>query len=277
MKFKVSVILCTGFLLLGSFSFAGVSQDKIQSSIDAFSKGLDRLLLDTAHVYVRPGDNIVAISLPGIGVIFTGNISITSQGGLSVAIGHSLGIPMEIKIDSDDSEKDLKSFETDMKELDSDMKELSSELSKIPELKSDDNLKDLSKLAGLKNLAKLAELGKLAEMGKLTLSDDGKIKIINLGSGDCTTNDKERLEKMGDHIKSFKGELIQTILDFAPVLKGLESEDRVIVALHVAEKEYRDAYGTSNLLMQIPFKKLMKIIDLEAIDPEVTGSFEAKP
>ncbi len=76
------------FLILAG-PFAGAEDmpyERMNRTFQVFSKALDSLLLDTAHVFVQKGDDVQSVYLEGIGVVFTGNISITGSGKFSIAI-----------------------------------------------------------------------------------------------------------------------------------------------------------------------------------------------
>ncbi|MBN1355270.1 hypothetical protein JXA40_03260 [bacterium] len=261
---------------------------------EVFSKGIDQLLIDTAHVYVNPSETVRGLYLDGCGAVFTGTVSITSTGGLISPERVIFGIPGEkIKLKIQKSLEDL-----DMDELSEELRELAIELEKLPETLSElSELKELGiDLSRLAKLTKLAELARLAELPDLERTapegmnpdepgpetgissesewskSPGKSKIIK--KSQLMKEDAERLEKMDEHITAFKRELAQTVLDFSPGLKGLKNSDLVAVVMYFREKEFQEKYQTDHLRMQVPYKKLLKLRALGSNDPRIVESFD---
>jgi hypothetical protein len=85
--------------------------------------------------------------------------------------------------------------------------------------------------------------------------------------------DEKRLQKMDTHIKAFVNELIMTMTDYGPILKGLSGNDRVVVVLFVKDRAFKDKYHDDKLMVSIPFKKLLAIQDLEPGNPKAAGAF----
>ncbi|MBN1355384.1 hypothetical protein JXA40_03830 [bacterium] len=71
--------------------------------------------------------------------------------------------------------------------------------------------------------------------------------------------DKERLEKMDEHLVAFKKELATTVLDFGSILKGLSARDEIVVVFFVKDSEFKDKYGSTELIMRISFGQLSKL------------------
>jgi hypothetical protein len=277
-----SICLMVSFFLISAVSFAGVSQDRIDSSVKAFSGGIDQLLLDTQHVYVQPTHKVTGFSLEGIGVIFTGQIAMTATGGVSAMIHGFSGKEINIELDGldDDLEglsKDLGELQKTLEEISPDLEQIGKKAEKGEELSAQDKEK-LAKLGDLKKLSKLGQLSKLA-----LLADSGDHKIIINGNGDGTTmmqgtcelkkETEERLKAMDSHLAGFKKELMTTVMDFGPVLKGLNGNDEIIVVLQISEKEFQTKFGTNQLVLRISFKDLAKIQDGDPSDPKVQKNF----
>jgi hypothetical protein len=274
MKRKIFLACVIGSLVAGTSIFAEEGKDRVQSSINVFSKGLDQLLIDTTHVYVNPSETVRGFQLPETGVIFIGRIALTSSGEIRVimqgAVSGEAGTCL-------DSEIDLKDLDAELKNLDVELKSLSTELGDLKDLdiKSSADLSKLSALSKLSCLSKLSKLSNLATMAEVTESPDGSTKVIKIRrQADSAPADKERLEKMDEHVTAFKKELAEAMVQYAPILKGLENGDRVCAVFEVKDKEFKEKYGVSNLIAQIAFKKLLKLQEVKSTDPDFLKQFE---
>jgi len=223
---KILLAILTGMILCGTLVFAEISNERMERSFEGFSGGIDKLLLDTPHVYIRPDHKMLGFYLPGTGVIFTGQISMTANANLPIVVegwANWFGGSGDKKvvIHSDDDDEDAEGDIVVIHEGDEDEKEV-----------------------------KIKKIRKLVDA------------------------DKERLEKMDMHLAEFKKELVETVIDFGPILKGLDSNDDVVIVLFVKDCTFKDNYKTSKILMQIPVQKLKKLQDMDTDDPKVQREFQ---
>lgn len=80
---KISFYLCL-IIITGVISGAAASEDpaRIQRTYKVFSAALDKLLLETPHVYIRMDHKTDSFYLDNFGPVFTAHISITSSASL---------------------------------------------------------------------------------------------------------------------------------------------------------------------------------------------------
>jgi hypothetical protein len=203
------------------------TNDRIDRSFSVFEKGVDDLLLETAHVYVRLDDKVQSFYLKGMGAFFMGHISITSMANVSVMIqdwdNWFQDSDTEIVVkDEDDGEK-----------------------------KTEDKIK----------------LKELEKKKKIYISQKKKYDQLK-------DKDQQRLKEMDMHVSEFKKELITTVLDFGPILKGLSSSDEIVVIFFVKDKEFQAKYGSSELILRIPFGYLKKLNDMDPDNSKVKAAFK---
>ncbi|MBN1552832.1 hypothetical protein JW979_15265 [bacterium] len=268
---KKSFLVFTAIMVFASISvLAEVSDERMESSMAVFAKGVDQLLIDTAHVYVIPSDTVKSLYLPGIGMLFLGEISMTSSGGIYFP---SMKV---IKL----CDADKKEMKMDLSGIGSDISDALAKLSKLSELSELSELAKLGDETGHPELQKLSELSQLSELSELS-----ELKILsNIGpalekavqmKAQISEEQIERLEQMDEHLSAFKKELVQTIIDYGPNLKGINDDEEIVCVFFVKEKEFKEKYGVSKFYVRVPYKKLLKIHDQLAEDPGVLKLFES--
>ncbi len=275
MKKLTPVLIC--LLVIPVLVFAGDKPQKIENSQNLFANGIDQLLIDTAHVYVNPSQKVKGFQLMDVGVVFTGAISMTLGGGYSFDFPNAKIIKKEIITD----------IEIDMEDLQEDLAELAEELAEIAkDLKEEGHEDEADVLANLdlKKLEKLSKLSKLSKLGDVDFCDhdsamiidgDTNAKIVVMKTPDgLKEKDDERVQNMDTHIAEFKKELMELMIDFGPILKGLDGKDTVTIVFHVKDKTFVEKYGTSTLQAQIPFKTLLKLGNEDPGSPKVMKAFK---
>ncbi len=99
-------ILATLLALLFIPAVSAADQSRIERSFGVFSQGINQLLLDTEHVFVRQDDKVDHFYLPGTGVFFIGRISLTRSINLPGFISQWSKWFDSDSSDSDESESD---------------------------------------------------------------------------------------------------------------------------------------------------------------------------
>jgi len=245
-KNTITLIL---ILMVTSIAQADVSLERREKSMEIFSEVIDKLLIDTAHVYVNPQEHIGGFYLPGAGMFFIGQISITSRANMSYVYkdwtkwfsGDNAG-NIAIYTDLDDLD-DLEDLE-DLEDLDA--------LEKEKAEQHKEKLKEADK--------KLEELEK-----KFNTKYETYKKIED--------EDRKRLESMDIHLDGFKQELAIIVRDYAPILKGMEDSDKIVIVFFFKDAEFKKKYKTKSLVMQVPYKKVNDLDKLSDDDPKLLRTF----
>ncbi|MBN1551631.1 hypothetical protein JW979_09185 [bacterium] len=212
MKRKLLIILL--ILTLGVVNTLYAADDRSERSYMVFAKGIDTLLLDTEHVFVRIEDKAEYFYLDGMGVFFIGRISMTASSNFSVVIDQWS------KWFDQKSETEKESQEGD-------------------------------------DAAKQSEKEKL----------DKKYQNI-------IEKDRERITEMDRHLTAFKQELITTIFDYGPILKGVNADESIVVVFFVKNEEFEKKYGKSQLVVSVRFDDLQKAASMSPLDPKVQKLFK---
>ncbi len=216
--------------------YADVSSDRMNRTMNVFASGMDKLLLDTPHVYVTLSDHVGSFYLDGSGAFFIGNISITATASISVYLNdwNKFFSGIEVSRENLKALRDQAMTHQDSSEENPDLEELNKELE---------------------------ELDKELEKKKL------KERSIK-------EEDARRKEEMGSHISAFKKELIQTIMDFGPVLKGVDKNEKIVVVFFVKDKIFLERYNANYLMVSVEWGRLMELLDMSSDDPAILKAFK---
>ena len=265
-NFVKVTILATLLMTLAVVSLASDYDTQFCKNSEALGFEIDRLLLDTAHVYVRASDNVIPIYIPEIGFIFYGNISMTSTAGLSFKFSSSSDLRKQMKSEDEfDSEK----FKEDMKELSEDMAELSEEFKSISEVEEVDK----EALAQLQILSKLSNLKKLSHVPALYIGsagfdgDSDRITKLKL-------NDEERINTMQTHLDQFKNELMDLIIKNQDKIRGLDTKEEICVVFSIREPEFKEKFGSDKLITRITVNDLTNLKGFSSADERVQKVFK---
>lgn len=233
------------FILLitvsGVFAAQTEEAERIYRSYQVFGSSIDKLLLETPHVYVRVDNETDHYYVPKIGLAYYTNISMTLSAGLpkiaeqwsewfSGASGSSIIINKNkdgehsIRIERDDAD------ETEPEETGNE-----------------------------EEAAKKDETAKKEEK-------EQKLK-------DMQQSDADRIQKMTASIEAFQIEVMELILDFAPIIKIPDPDDSLVLVFRVADSEYFDRYKTNSLVVQIPFKSIRALTGKDVRDSSVRKAF----
>lgn len=238
---KLTISMMLLMVVTGCVVTSADSPDRVYRSYKVFGGSIDKLLLETPHVYVRVNNETDFYYLPQIGLVYYTNISLTLSAGLpkiveqwsdwfSGSSGSSIVINKEkngehsIRIQrnatSDDAADDQPGNESNDDEMESSRSEEKS-----------NKLKDMQQA------------------------------------------DEARLQKMAESIDAFKLEVTELILDFASIIKTRTADDSLIIVFRVADIQYFEKYGTNSLVVQIPFKVISDLAGKNAKDSSVRKAF----
>jgi hypothetical protein len=79
----------------------------------------------------------------------------------------------------------------------------------------------------------------------------------------------ERIANMAENLAAFKKEMIATILDYGPVIKGLKDDDEIVIVLFVADREFKEKYGASECIARVRVSDLEQIKNKTPDDAEI--------
>ncbi len=227
MKWKLFLLFSLGVLSISIIASGQETNERMERSFSVLAAGIDKLLLDTQHVFVKPTDQVKGFYLDNSGAIFIGNISMTAYTNIP-------GVAQDwMQWFSSADEKKI-TIETES-------------------IESTDPDSSTSEKDDEPNAEKKVTIKKYRQL---------------------LDADHERIENIDTHLKEFKKELINAILDFGPILKGLKGKDDVIVVFFVRDQNFQERYKTSNLILKVPFEKLKELQDKKATDPEIEKVFE---
>ncbi|MCD4654839.1 hypothetical protein K8T06_13005 [bacterium] len=234
-----------------------LAQEEEMTSVEKAGKVLDKLLLETPHVYINASHEMASFIVPDTGIFFTGDIMLDAY--YNIYCGSQMKIIKMIPPNISDIAEAL-----------SGLSELS-KLADIPELQ--DSGIDFEALAELSELSQLMDLKKLEILSdagdtdiEIRIDGDRKLKFDHNESNEQKMTVKERLD-------AFKIELMNTMLVNAGLFVSGAGNDMVIVVFQVCDDEYKTVQGASYLRTQISAKKLLKYRDSSASDPNVLKAF----
>jgi hypothetical protein len=237
-------------LIISAKTQAEIPKERMERSFEYFAQGIDKLLLDTVHVYINPSDKVGTFYLNDVGVFFVGQISMTAKANMSVLINDwtkwftgSDNKTIILDSSNDDEEK------TTDNETNNEEETVKPQIPETPAVPTPPE----AKIKGTK-----------------------KSEIVNK-STQMKNTDKERLSNMDEHLKKFKDEMIATMLDFGSVMKGLTNKDQIVIVLFVKDSAFKEKYGTNKLMMQIPYKKFQDVQNMDPKSPEVKKDFVFTP
>ncbi|HPQ42290.1 MAG TPA: hypothetical protein PLV45_18105 [bacterium] len=279
-----------GIVILTLAAAGVLAGDMPASPADKAAKALDKLLLDTPHVYIQSTHQVHTFQMPDAGTVFTGEIMMDAYAGIRTSYrGIPSGAIHALPVAIPGLLKGLSS----LSEL-SNLAELA-KLADVPELK-DSNI-DFEKLAALSELSELAELKDLEQLEKLSklevladleslgdmevkMSEEDGRKIIILKSEKSDKESSTGAEKKtkakptdAERLDAFKIELMDTMLAHADQFAAGDGDDMVTVVLQVRDEDFKTTQGAGYLRTQIPARKLLKLKGKSASDPDVMEAF----
>lgn len=234
MIMKRTILFITIAMMGTSLLHADVVANRRDRTMDVFAGAMDKLLLDTRHVYVSLSDHVNGFYLPGTGAFFIGNISITAQASASAYIGQ------------------WNKFFSGM--------ELNREKLK--------NLRNMTKNSGQADQSDIEEIDR--ELDDLDRElEKKKQKEMSLKEEDI-----RRTAEMEGHLADFSRELVQSILDFGPVLRGIDANEKIVVVMFVKDAVFQEKYHTHYLMVSVKFSRLNALQDKTVDDPAVGRAFQ---
>jgi len=284
---KGTVLIMISVVLAGALVSAG---EDPENPVARAERALDKLLLDTPHVYIQSSHRVNHFTMPEDGIVFTGEIMLDPYSGVRRSMqwaGKSVQLMEPVLPELLEGLSGLSELANlaelakladvpELQDADIDFEKLAelSELGKLSKLKALEALEQLESLEGLEALEALDELEDLDV--EITGDDGEKVIIIRNGKKEKTAaaapaskpvlTDAERLD-------AFKVELVDTLLTHAKLFAESAGDGRVTVVLQVRDEDFVTTQGAGYLRTRIPARKLLKLKDASVSDPEVMKAF----
>jgi len=223
---RFTSLILIAVVFMGLPVVTSANNDRMHRTMQVFSDGIDKLLLDTKHVYINVSHNVGSFYLEDSGAFFVGDISITATASMSIRLNEWSKFFTFDSMNKEDLE--LKEKELELKE--EELKKLERELESLDEdAHTQKRIKD---------------------------------------------EDSQRIADMDSHLSEFKMELIQTVMDYGPIVKGLQSNEKIVVVLFVKDEIFFEKHKTKYLILSIPYSKIKEIQEFDAQSPQVKKAFE---